>query len=260
MCRIHVSTDANTGELSVLDGDVVVVVSSFTATATESNLLPMRSVSFVEYDENQSQQHFATPLTDEILRGAIKWLVGEDESMSLERMLMLEGLKIYLDLLSSKIQKDMSMDNLVGFIQNHRWSLSTGSPQIRELIATLTNRRNSPLMTHFNQESSINDGYRLQCFIHENLAKETKIVIHTIDGIHRVAALDCALVGFEQNCSEGGTVGQELPSNIINYASVLPHKEKAIKLKVYYLLKDFYPGLLQQYRALSSQIQQMMGQ
>jgi hypothetical protein len=69
---------------SVLDGDVVVVVSSFTATATESNLLPLRSVSFVEDNENQSQRYFATLLTDEILRGAIKWLVGEDESMSLE--------------------------------------------------------------------------------------------------------------------------------------------------------------------------------
>jgi hypothetical protein len=44
--------------LSVLDGDVVVVVSSFTPTATESNLPPMRSVSFVEDNENQSQQHF----------------------------------------------------------------------------------------------------------------------------------------------------------------------------------------------------------
>ncbi len=146
---------------SVLDGDVVVVVSSFTATATESNLPPMRLVSFVEDYENQSQRHFATPQTDEILRGAIKWLVGEDESMSLEWTLMLEGSKIYLDLLSSKSPKDMSTDNLVGFIQNHQWFLSTGSPQIRELIATLTNSRNSPLVTHFNQESSINDGYRL---------------------------------------------------------------------------------------------------
>ncbi len=63
---------------------MVVLVSSFTAMATESNLLPLRSVSFVEDNENQSQQHFATPLTDEILCGAIKWLVGEDESMSLE--------------------------------------------------------------------------------------------------------------------------------------------------------------------------------
>ena len=105
---------------SVLDGDVVVVVSSFTPTATESNLPPIRSVSFVEDDENQSQQHFATPLTDEILCGLIKWLVGEDESMSLEWKSMLEGLKIYLDLLSSKIPKDMSTNNLVGFIQNHR--------------------------------------------------------------------------------------------------------------------------------------------
>jgi hypothetical protein len=168
--------------------------------------------------------------------------------------------KLYLNLLPSKIPKDMSTENLVGFIQNHQWSLSTGSDEIRELIATLTDRRNSPLMTHFNQESSINFSYRLQRFIHENLAKETKIVIHIVDGIHRVTDLDCALVGFDQNCIEGGTVGQELPSDIINYASVLPHKEKAIILKVYFLPEDIHSGLVLRYQTLSSQIQKTMGQ
>ncbi len=71
--------DTNPELSSVLDGDVVVVVSSFTNDPV-NHLPPMRSVSFVEDDGNQSQRHFATPLTDEILRNAITWLVGDERS------------------------------------------------------------------------------------------------------------------------------------------------------------------------------------
>ena len=65
---------------SVLDGDVVVMVSPFTVEDSSSpvNLPPMRSVRFVEDNGNQSQRHFATLLTDGILCNAIIWLVGEE--------------------------------------------------------------------------------------------------------------------------------------------------------------------------------------
>jgi hypothetical protein len=78
---------------SVLDGDVVVVVSSFATEESSSpvNLPPMRSVSFVEDDGNQSQRHFATPLTDEILRNAVTWLVGEEKCESVTWTSIVDG-------------------------------------------------------------------------------------------------------------------------------------------------------------------------
>jgi hypothetical protein len=212
--------DTNPELPSVLDGDVVVVVSSFTNDRV-NHLPPMRSVSFVEDDGNQSQRHFATPLTDEILRNAITWLVGDERSDSVTWTSTLDGFQQYLNLLSSEIPDDMSTDKLVRFIKGHRWTNSTMSTKITQIVEALRPfqggevRRNSPLVPLFNEERKLHDGYHLQSFIHENLANETKIVIHMIDGIHRVTALDCALVGFDPNNRSEDTVGQALPQDMI---------------------------------------------
>ncbi len=169
--------------------------------------------------------------------------------------LILDDFKKYLKLPSCKIPDNTSTDNLVGFIEGHQWT--TMSTETTQLFRTLTQgrvHRNSPLVPHFNQVASENDGYQLQRFIHENLAKETKIVIHMIDGIHWVATLDCALAGFDQDCSEG-TGGQALPLDIIEYARILPHKDKVMNLHVCFLQGgDNWSSELQRYQQLSYQI------
>jgi hypothetical protein len=226
----------------------------------------MRSVSFVEDDGNPSQRHIATPLTNEILRDAITWLVGEEESAYVTWTSITDGFKNYLTLLSRNIPNDMSTDNLVQFIDDHQWTSRTEGSKIDQLIGTLrplggNTNANSPLMPLFNDEAITSDGYQLQRFIHENLAKETKIVIHMIDGIHRVTALDCALVGFDQNNRSDGTVGQALPWDIIEYARKLPHKHKVTNLQVYFLQGGAnWSSELHRYQQLSYQIQQMAGQ
>ena len=251
---------------SVLEGDVVVVVSSFTEEMVGDVRPTMRSVSFGEYDGDQSQRHVATALTHDILDNAINWLLGTSSTVGQPT----RGAKFdhYIKYLAEKIPNDMSTANLAEFITSHTWNNSQSMREVDELLNTLRQAggegpRNSPLTADFNSAARTHDGYKLQRFIHENLAKETKIVIHLIDGIHRVTALDCALVGFDQN--HDGAVGQQYSVDINNYATLLPHKDKVVKMQVYFL-PEFTPDdstgsstLLKKYQELSFEIQEKWG-
>ena len=92
---------------SVLDGDVVVMVSPFTVEDSSSpvNLPPMRSVRFVEDNGNQSQRHFAKLLTDGILCNAIIWLVGEEVSKSVNWTSIFVGVALENSLREKYFQK-----------------------------------------------------------------------------------------------------------------------------------------------------------
>ena len=253
---------ANQGT-SVLDGDVVVVVSSFTEEMVGDVRPTMRSVSFGEYDGDQSQRHVATALTREILENAINWLLGSTVGEPTSGATF----DHYIKYLGEKVPKDMSTANLAEFITSHTWKNSQSMrDELDELLNTLIQAggegpRNSPLTADFNSAARTHDGYKLQRFIHENLAKETKIVIHLIDGIHRVTALDCALVGFDQN--HDGAVGQQYPVDINKYASLLPHKDKGVNMQVYFLPEcttdTDSSTLLKNYQDLSFKIQDYWG-
>ena len=253
---------ANQGT-SVLDGDVVVVVSSFTEEMVGDVRPTMRSVSFGEYDGDQSQRHVATALTREILENAINWLLGSTVGEPTSGATF----DHYIKYLGEKVPKDMSTANLAEFITSHTWENSQSMrDELDELLNTLIQAggegpRNSPLTADFNSAARTHDGYKLQRFIHENLAKETKIVIHLIDGIHRVTALDCALVGFDQN--HDGAVGQQYPVDINKYATLLPHKDKGVNMQVYFLPEcttdTDSSTLLKNYQDLSFKIQDYWG-
>ena len=254
---------------SVLEGAVVVVVSSFTEEMVGDVRPTMTSVSFGEYDGDQSQRHVATALTRDILENAINWLLGTSSTVGQPT----RGATFdhYIGYLAEKIPNDMSTANLAEFITSHTWKNSQSMrEELDELLATLKQAggegpRNSPLTADFNSAARTHDGYKLQRFIHENLAKETKIVIHLIDGIHRVTALDCALVGFDQN--HDGAVGQQYSVDINNYATLLPHKDTVVKMQVQvYFLPEFTPDdstgsstLLKEYQELSFEIQEKEG-
>ena len=255
---------------SVLDGIIHVVLSSFKCKGSDddndnndnddegnTSSIPMQSVLSAD-----SSEHFAIPLTIQILNDALVWLmVGHDKEEFLldDELTISDGVKKYLELLSKKVPMDMNVDHLTQFIQEHEWkNADWQGGEIQGLVTNLIwNRGQSPLLPAFNSVSAVSDGYRLQRFIHENLAKQTKIVINIIDGIHRIAALDCVLVGYHHYPSNKSKHDND---NIDAYARLFPHRNKTVSLAMYILptfkTKDDIRGLISQYQELSTKIQQ----
>ena len=77
--------------------------------------------------------------------------------------------------------KNLSRPELAAFIKDREWNLSQcwGESLIRA-----------------------EDVYQLQRFIYENLARHAKVVAHIIDGLHWMAAVELACVGFINDNSE----------------------------------------------------------
>jgi hypothetical protein len=95
---------------------------------------------------------------------------------------------------------------------------------------------------------TMEDSYLLQRFIHENLARVTKIVGHVVDGIHRVTALDYVLTGTRTHNNE------EEEKAIKNYSDRSPHQDKKVTMTIYTPQK-IDEVLLTFMKALSSRIQ-----
>ncbi len=107
----------------------------------------------------------------------------------------------------------------------------------------------SPLMDKLNLTvDTMEDSYLLQRFIHENLARVTKIVGHVVDGIHRVTALDYLLTGTRTHNNE------EEEKAIKNYGDRSPHQDKKVTMTIYTPQK-IDEELLTFMKALSSRIQ-----
>ena len=66
------------------------------------------------------------------------------------------------------------------------------------------------------------DAYFLQRYIHENLARATKIMVHIVDGIHRMTATDLTLIGYCHNDDNS----EATQTAIDDYRQRLPHKNK----------------------------------
>ena len=96
----------------------------------------------------------------------------------------------------------------------------------------------------------MDDAYFLRRFIHENLASATKIVVHIVDGIHRVTAIDFTLMGWRSPNDV-----DEKPA-IEKYWKLMPHQDKMITMATY-IPQVIDQPLLQDMKYLSSQIQQI---
>ena len=95
---------------------------------------------------------------------------------------------------------------------------------------------------------SMENGYFLQRFIHENLASVTKIVVHIVDGIHRVTAIDCTLIGYLSPSND-----DDARNTINEYGKSLPHQYKEISMTTYIPL-EIDEKLLQKMKRISSKI------
>jgi len=167
-------------------GDIVLVITSFRYDdeATEPTETPnyQRMESCIEHN-NESRKVHAIPLSTDILRKAIKWVCPGPEEARQEFSTLKEGFTAYLIQLEGLLSSDKTCEELLKFIKDRTWhDCDDGIPQ---------------------------DGADLNYvrrFLHKNLARATRIVAHMIDGIHRVTAFDCALLGLGTTTTEPGAL------------------------------------------------------
>jgi hypothetical protein len=167
-------------------GDIVLVITSFQYDndAKESAETPyyQRMESCIEHN-NESRKVHAIPLSTDILRKAIKWVSQNQEEAVLEFSTVQDGFMAYLIQLEGLLSSDKTCEELLKFIKERTWhDCDDGIPQ---------------------------DGADLNYvrrFLHKNLARATRIVAHMVDGIHRVTAFDCALLGLGTTTTEPGAL------------------------------------------------------
>lgn len=161
----------------------------------------------------------AIPLTIEILQEAIQWVRGQGGGGdSVVVPSVEEGIQIYLRELEDAIPKGQCVEELNSFIATHTWD--EDKPDVGD-----------------------NNSYSLRRFIHDNLARQTKVIAHVLDGLHRLTALDFIMVGF-------GLEGNE----VTDYANNYFHLKQEVVARVY-SPKDFTFLLELQMRHISAKVQ-----
>jgi hypothetical protein len=171
----------------------------------------MQSILHHESKMNTGSELFvAIPLTEKILEDALRWLKGNTDTgeASLangqtERTLE-ELVTAYLDSLSKAIPAKSDCKTLMDFIRTHDWP--DGS--LEEMLEELEKK---------GHDENMEKSYFLRGFIHQNLARKTKVVAHFVDGNHRAAALNCALSGS----------GDDVEAKYEYYEN-FPHDEKNV--------------------------------
>ena len=186
----------------------------------------------------------ATLLTKEIINQGIKWLRGNAYA---EKDLgsVADALQEYLNALKEVIPlqnpSELSLEYARDFIESREWS--DDSQDDRTFVLGLIEKY-SPMES--NNELS-NTCCLARRFIYKHLAKQTKIVAHVVDGIHRLTALECVLIGYQQQTD--------------NYAVRLPHAginlaiTPVVPLELDLESKDFLDDM----KKISSECQQSFG-
>jgi hypothetical protein len=195
---------------SCLDGTYIFCLTSFKETNQVQEDNVMQSILRASEQKKGAESIVAIPLTGKILEDALRWLKGNTDTgeASLangqtERTIE-ELVTAYLDSLSKAIPAKSDVATLMDFIKSHDWP--DGS--LEEMLEELSKKE------HDDMEKS----YFLRGFIHQNLARKTKVVAHFVDGNHRAAALNCALIGS----------GDDVVKAKREYYENFPHAEKNV--------------------------------
>ena len=152
--------------------------------------------------------HFhATELTKEIIIQGIKWLKGNayaNEDLGSVPDALQEYLNALEEMIPLQNPSELSLDNAHDFIKGRKWS----SDSQYDMNLVLDHINGYP------EEKGKSELVMACClvrrFIYKHMARQTKVVAHVVDGIHRVTALECALMGYK-------------PPDTDDYALCLPH-------------------------------------
>ena len=181
----------------------------FTSYEKSSNENPSHNTKMQSTIMGEVSHFHATHLTKEIINQGIKWLRG---SAYVEKDFgsVADALQEYLNALKEVIPlqnpSELSLKHASDFIQRREW------PDDSQKDSTYV----LDCIEKYSCMESTSELSKACClarrFIYKHLAKQTKIVAHVIDGIHRLTALECVLIGYQQNTFKSN-----------NYAVRLPH-------------------------------------
>jgi len=178
---------------------------------SSENCIPMTSV----LHPNSSTQIFPEALTEKTILEAIKWLGGDcnevhvtspNTGMSAYLEAYFKTLLDVIQLLPSNHDDDVAFVNIREFIHEREW------PDVGEKNAVLND------IDNYHENDNDEDFWTICCavrqFLYENLAKQTKIVGHIVDGLHRLTALEIAFTSpnAKKNCTLTATTDVYLPT------------------------------------------------
>jgi hypothetical protein len=156
----------------------------------------------------------ATFLTKEIINQGIKWLRGNAYAEK-DPGSVADALQEYLNALKEVIPlqnpSELSLNHASDFIKQREWPDDSQEDRTSVL----------KLIEQYSRMESNSELSKACClarrFIYKHLAKQTKIVAHAVDGIHRLTALECVLIGYQQPEED-------------DYAVRLPHAETSLAI------------------------------
>jgi hypothetical protein len=200
--------------LSVMNGNIILVLTSFREGDVTKKRDKYRMNSILRASEPDTgaestgaESIVAIPLTEKILEDALRWLkgntdTGEDSLANGQTERTLEELvTAYLDSLSKAIPAKSDCKTLMDFIRTHDWP----DRSLEEMLEELKKKGHD--------ENIMEKSYFLRGFIHQNLARKTKVVAHFVDGNHRAAALNCAWIGSGDDVEAKNEYYENFPHN-----------------------------------------------
>ena len=271
---------------SVLSGDHHLIFTSYETshntskdTSTTIDHAFIMQSTLTEGVVNLNSFCYVTNLTKETITAGIQWLQGDaspDNFNSTNDALVayLETLKQVIplqkplggglkemtrgDILSAYISDNhVYMRDAYKFIECRDWPDSDEKEMVlgklKEYGGLLDDDVNFRIkVTSFRHEDR---KFREMCslarrFIYKNVAKQTKVIVHVVDGTHRLTALECALISYKSS--------DDTPLH--HYHLRLPHAEK--KLSITAILPtdaELTSNFVDQMKCLSSQCQTSFG-
>ncbi|MFM6170978.1 MAG: hypothetical protein ACKPB4_02345 [Sphaerospermopsis kisseleviana] len=230
----------------------------------ENDDLVMTSTSVNEQDDKI--RYYATPLTKEIILAAIEWIrggvrdevgdkVSPEDDVSMEDLLQsyFEALKEHIPLQGSLELETATtaLKQARTFISGREWPSEANDRKYYVLQVLSTNANDNDVITDPIQFLRLCNFVRR--FIYDYVAKKTHVVGNIIDGLHRLTALESALIGFNDsrlnnNRPFGGSIGLPAAEFVIVIKTFIPTEE---------VLNN--ASFLENMKALSSSIQNSIG-
>ena len=195
----------------LLEGSIYYCAITSFAPDNDPDSVPLKSMR----GERMDTKYYAKPISVDILNKAVRWL----NSQSTDSVDIPSALDKYLfELKKIPLLADQGVSELLKFIRDHDWSsvyFLWGQDELSRI-----NLRTS--------DKTDDEEYMfLRRYVHENLAKATKVMVHWSDGIHRASSYDGA-----STCSLPPKAHESLKIPIQKYFRNREMKEKHDRMPV----------------------------
>ena len=244
--RLRKEKEKNKASILSDGGQFCVIFTSYEKSSNENPSHNTNTCCVMQSTLMNKASHFhATHLTEEIINQGIKWLRGSAYAEK-DFGSVADALQEYLNALKEVIPlqnpSELSLNHASDFIQQQEWP--DDSQEDKTFVLDCIEKYST-----MESNSELSKACCLaRRFIYKHVAKQTKVVAHLVDGLHRLTALECALIGYQQPDTD-------------DYAVRLPHAEtnlaitSVVPLESQLESKDFIEDM----KNMSSECQESFG-